>query len=343
MASIEKKVAIIGSGPAGLTAGIYTARAGIKAFIYTGSLLGGQLTTTTEVENFPVAWNIQENKGMMGPEMMNIITKQAEHFGAQLIYDSVTKLEVIDNKDKNNNEKKFILTNTFGEESTYDAVIIASGASARYLNLSNEEKWIGKGYHTCATCDGFFYKNKVVAVVGGGDSAMEEAHYLSSLASKVYLIHRSNTFKASAIMLDRVKKVSNIEFILDSAVEDFIINDEDKFSGVKLKNNQNNTISNLNVSGLFVAIGHIPSSSFVKDILKSDEMGYLISRKDLLSSKLASGEKVETDYALYQNMSEIEGIFIAGDVSDKIYRQAITASGEGCRAAIDCYRWLESR
>ena len=327
-----KKVAIIGSGPAGLTAAIYLSRAGIDTVIFTGNQIGGQLTTTTEIENFPGAWNSVTKKGLLGPKLMETIQKQAEHFGAKIEYQTINTLE--------KKSSQFELVTAFGDIFIYDSVIVASGASARYLGLPDENKWIGKGYHTCATCDGFFYKDKVVAVVGGGDSAMEEASYLSKLCSKVYLIHRSNKYRASNIMLERVKSNPKIEFLEFNAPTELIIA-ENKFKGIKMQNTQTQKIGDLNLDGLFVAIGHVPNSNFVKGVLSMDEAGYLLPRRNLLISKLGSGEKVDLDWAKYSCMSELDGLFIAGDIEDKYYRQAITASGDGCRAAMDCEKWLE--
>ena len=351
--STTKKIAIIGSGPAGLTAAIYTARAGVNTTIFMGSQPGGQLTTTTEIENFPGAWSQESKEGLLGPELMSRITEQASHFGAILEYQDIAKIEKIslaemasEETPKKTESAGFKLTSTFGDVFHYDAIIIATGASARYLNLPDEERWIGRGYHTCATCDGFFYKDKVVCVVGGGDSAMEEASYLSKLASKVYLIHRREEFKASKIMLERAQNNPKIEFLLWQSPIDFIITDN-KITGIKLENTQNKTITNVTLDAVFVAVGHVPNSSFVKDVLTVDEAGYLISRASLLPAKIALGDKsdpkIDANWAKYSKMSEIEGIFIAGDIEDKVYRQAISAAGDGCRAAIDCERWLEEQ
>ena len=309
----NKKIAIIGSGPSGLTAGIYTARANLSTNIYSGSQPGGQLTTTSEVENFPGF-----PEGIDGPKLMNNMQKQAERFGAKMIFSEVSNLE-IDKKD----DKPSFKVITASSEDTYDAIIIASGASAKYLGIKDEEKWVGKGYHSCATCDGFFYRNKVIAVVGGGDSAMEEANFLTKFASKVYLIHRRDVFQASKIMLERARKNPNIEFLINQKVVDFVSGENGKLAGVKIENTQNGQQSQLDLQGLFVAIGHIPNTSFVKGKLNMDQIGYLLPK--------------------HRTMSEVEGIFIAGDVEDKVYRQAITAAGGGCRAAMDCEGWLGSQ
>jgi thioredoxin reductase (NADPH) len=309
----NKKIAIIGSGPSGLTAGIYTARANLSTNIYSGSQPGGQLTTTSEVENFPGF-----PEGIDGPKLMNNMQKQAERFGAKMIFSEVSNLE-IDKKD----DKPSFKVITPSSEDAYNAIIIASGASAKYLGIKDEEKWIGKGYHSCATCDGFFYRNKVIAVVGGGDSAMEEANFLTKFASKVYLIHRRDVFQASKIMLERARKNPNIEFLINQKVVDFVSGENGKLAGVKIENTQNGQQSQLDLQGLFVAIGHIPNTSFVKGKLNMDQIGYLLPK--------------------HRTMSEVEGIFIAGDVEDKVYRQAITAAGGGCRAAMDCEGWLGSQ
>lgn len=316
-------VAIIGSGPSGLTAAIYTARAELETTILTGLEPGGQLTTTTEIENFPGAWDSNTKEGMMGPDLMQLIQKQAEHFGAKSVLTEVRGIEIDDKA-----AKKFTL-DLGGRKESFDAVIIASGARAKYLGIEGEEKFVGKGYHSCATCDGFFYRKKTIAVIGGGDSAMEEANFLTKFADKVYLIHRREEFRASKIMLERAKANPKVEFMLNKAPQDFLGTEE--VTGLVLKDTVTGEISNLNLDGVFVAIGHIPNTGFVKGQLSMDDTGYLIPQ-----SKRPPEERTSQ----YGTMSEIPGIFIAGDVEDKTYRQAITAAGGGCKAAMDAEKWL---
>ncbi len=318
----EPKVAIIGAGPSGLTAAIYTSRAMLDTTVFTGNQPGGQLTTTTEIENFPGAWNIQENKGLMGPELMEIIQKQAQHFGAKIIYENVKNLYKLENN------KFKIVTD---KEYVFDAVIIASGASARYLNTPNEEKFIGQGYHSCATCDGFFYRNKIVGVVGGGDSAMEESNFLTKFAEKVYIIHRSSDFKASKIMLERAKNNPKIEFLTNKQVTQ--LKGDNSLDFVTLEDTITKEQTDLKLDGLFVAIGHIPNSDFIGDLLDKEASGYLIPNFRLPQ---------ENRVSKYNMGTKIPGIFVAGDIQDTYYKQAITASGDGCRAAIECKNWLDS-
>ena len=305
----NKKIAVIGSGPSGWTAAIYTSRAQLHTDVYLGVQPGGQLTTTTEIENFPGFVD-----GIMGPDLMQNMQKQAERFGANSLYKTVRDLKIDQEK------QEYTLVHDTGE-TTYDAVIIASGASARYLGLDGEEKFIGKGYHSCATCDGFFYKDKVMAIVGGGDSAMEEANFLTKFGSKVYLIHRSDSYRASKIMLDRAKANQKIEFLEWTKVVELV--GEDKLDHVVVEDTKSGERRDLDIDGLFVAIGHIPNSDFVKGQLTMDEAGYLQPK--------------------HRTMSDIPGIFIAGDVEDTVYRQAITAAGDGCRAAMDLEKWLEAQ
>lgn len=304
-----RKIAVIGSGPSGLTAAIYTSRAQINTDVFMGIQPGGQLTTTTEIENFPGFVD-----GINGPDLMINMQKQAERFGANMKMETVHEIEI----DRQNH--KYTIKHDTGK-STYDGIVIASGASARYLGLENEESYIGKGYHTCATCDGFFYRDKVIAVVGGGDSAMEEATFLTKFAKKVYLLHRHDEFKASKIMLERAQKNEKIEFILFKRVAELV--GDGKLDHVVLEDTETGEKSDLDIDGLFVAIGHIPNTDFVKGKLSMDEAGYLLPK--------------------HRTMSEIEGVFIAGDVEDTIYRQAITAAGDGCRAAMDLEKWLEAQ
>ncbi|MEI6728739.1 MAG: thioredoxin-disulfide reductase [bacterium] len=322
----KQKVAIIGSGPSGLTAAIYTSRAQLDTTIYLGLQPGGQLTTTTEIENFPGAWNPETKEGMMGPDLMSLIQKQAENFGAKSILDQVTSLIV----GKNTYGKPEFTVKTSASESKFDAVIIASGASARYLGIEGEEKFIGKGYHSCATCDGFFYRGKTVAIVGGGDSSMEEANFLTKFAKKVVIIHRRAEFRASKIMLERAQNNPKIEFLLFKKIVEF--NGDKKVESVTLEDTKTGEKSDFPLDGVFVAIGHNPNTEFLGDLLDKDNAGYLIPQsripQDLKTSK-------------YSMATKVEGVFVAGDVEDKTYRQAITAAGDGCRAAMDTEKWLE--
>lgn len=320
---MNHSVGIIGSGPSGLTAAIYTSRANLQTTVFTGLQPGGQLTTTTEIENFPGF-----PQGIMGPELMENIQKQAERFGAKLLIEEVKDLAVISSE---GDMPKFEIK-TGGNNYTFDAVIIASGASAKYLDIPGEEKFVGKGYHSCATCDGFFYRGKTIAVIGGGDSAMEEANFLTKFATKVYLIHRRDTFKASKIMLERAKNNPKIEFIINKQVT--ALHGNEKVTGIELLDTLTHEKSDLELDGVFVAIGHKPNSDFAKNILSRDEIGYLIPQLRL---------PPEARTSQYDMMSEIPGIFVAGDVEDKQYRQAITAAGDGCKAAMEVEKWLESR
>ena len=304
-----KKIAVIGSGPSGWTAAIYASRAQLNVDVYMGIQPGGQLTTTTEIENFPGFVD-----GIMGPDLMTNMQKQAERFGTYSIYETVYNIEI------DQDTKKYTLKHDTGE-TAYDGVIIASGASARYLGLEGEEKYIGKGYHSCATCDGFFYKDKVIAIVGGGDSAMEEANFLTKFGSKVYLLHRSDKFRASKIMLDRARENPKLEIMEWTKVSEIV--GEDKLEHIIIEDTKTGDKKDLDIDGLFVAIGHIPNTDFVKGKLSMDEAGYLQPK--------------------HRTMSEIPGIFIAGDVEDTVYRQAITAAGDGCRAAMDLEKWLETQ
>ena len=302
-------VLIIGSGPAGYTAALYAARADLKPLVLAGSQPGGQLTITTDVENYPGFPD-----GIMGPEMMELFRKQAERFGAEVRYEHVSKVDF--------SQRPF---KVWVEETEYQAkaVIVSTGASAKWLGLDSEVTFGGHGVSACATCDGFFFRGKVVAVVGGGDTAMEEAHYLTKHASKVYLIHRRDEFRASKIMQERVLAHEKIEVIYNTVIEE-IVGDYEPFkktTGLKLKNIVTGDQSLLPLDGVFIAIGHKPNSDLFKGVLSMDDVGYM---------KVNAGSTA----------TNILGVFAAGDVADSVYRQAVTAAGSGCMAAIDAERWL---
>lgn len=300
----QKKVAVIGSGPAGLTAAIYAARGQLNVTVYLGEQPGGQLTTTTVIENFPGF-----PTGIDGNELMANMQAQAKNFGAILKAEKVIATDF--------SQRPFIVTTEKGSD-TFDGIIIASGASARWLGLPGEEAWIGRGYSSCATCDGFFYKGKKVIVVGGGDSAMEEANHLTHFADKVYLVHRKDSFRASQIMQDRVKKNPKIEIIWNSIVTAF--HGDGKVEAVTLTDTVNGSEKNFPIDGVFVAIGHIPNTKFLSGQINLNAEGYIVPTKG-----------TETNIA---------GVFTAGDVNDLRYRQAITAAGEGCKAAMDLEKYL---
>ncbi|MFA5318246.1 MAG: thioredoxin-disulfide reductase [Patescibacteria group bacterium] len=297
---------IIGAGPAGYTAAIYAARANLKPLIFAGPEPGGQLTTTTVVENWPGS-----PEGILGPQLMINMQKQAEKFGTEIKMESVTKV------DFSGKTKKVWINET---EYQARAIIIATGARSRTMGLPKEKELWGRGVHTCATCDGFFYKNKTVAVVGGGDSAMEESNFLSKFADKIYLIHRKDTFRASDIMQDRTKNNSKIEILYNTEIIEYMV--EKKLTGLKIKNNENNRENEIKIDGLFFAIGHMPNIEIFKGQLDIHETGYINARKNV-----------------YTN---VDGVFAAGDVVDHIYRQAITSAGLGAMAAISAERWLEN-
>lgn len=307
MAQTESKMIIIGSGPAGLTAAIYAARAELKPIIIAGKTPGGQLMMTTEVENFPGF-----EHGIMGPELMQVMIKQAERFGATLIYEDATSVDF---------SKAPFMVKTGSQEFSGETVIIATGASTRWLGLESETRLRGRGVSSCATCDGAFFKNKKIFVIGGGDSAMEEATFLTKFASTVTVIHRRDALSASKIMQDRAKANSKIDFIWDSEVAE-VLGDQ-KVSGLRLKNIKTGEMSDVVGDGVFVAIGHMPNTEMFKPYLELDIKGYLV---------VTDGTK-----------SKIPGVFIAGDVHDYRYRQAITASGFGCMAALDAEKYLASK
>jgi thioredoxin reductase (NADPH) len=310
--STHHRVIIIGSGPAGLTAAIYTARASLAPFVIEGEPSstsdqpGGQLMLTTEVENFPGF-----PEGIMGPELMMRFRDQAARFGAKFLTGKATKVEF---------GEKPLKVHVRDEVFTADSVIISTGAQSLMLGLEAEERLIGHGLSTCATCDGFFFRGKEIAVVGGGDSAIEEASFLTKFASKVTLIHRRDSFRASKIMQDRALSNPKIEMLWNTAVTDIV--GKDQLESISLKNTVTGEESSMAVSGLFIAIGHRPNTDVFKGVIDMEDSGYLITRPD----------------STYTN---IEGVFACGDVKDHVYRQAITAAGSGCMAAIDTERWLE--
>ena len=302
------KVAILGSGPAGLTAAIYAARANLAPLVLEGTQPGGQLTTTTEVENFPGF-----EHGIQGPELMSVTRAQATRFGAEISSDGVTAADI--------SARPFRLTLDSGAAVTADALIIATGASAKYLGLPSETALLGHGVSACATCDGFFFRGKPVAVVGGGDTAMEEANFLTKFASRVYLIHRRGEFRASKIMAQRTLENPKIEPVLDAVVEEIEGTPETGVSGVRVKNTKTGEARKLEVKGYFAAIGHQPNTGLFAGALDMNDVGYL---------------KVTHP----STRTSVEGVFAAGDVADPNYRQAISAAGEGCKAAMDAERWL---
>jgi thioredoxin reductase (NADPH) len=307
------KVVIIGSGPAGLTAALYNARANLRPVIYEGLQPGGQLTITTEVENYPGF-----EHGINGPELMDIMRKQAQRFGAKSFYKEITEVDFL---------KRPFTLKSYDEVIIADAVIISTGASAKLLGLESEKKFMGYGVSACATCDGFFFKNQKVLVIGGGDTAMEEANYLTKFASEVILIHRRDEFRASKIMLNRAERNPKIKFLTNKVVKEILGKEENgrkTMTGAVIQDTKDLSSEKIDADGLFVAIGHKPNTDLFKGILEMDELGYL---------KLEPGT----------TRTNIEGVFAAGDVADKSYRQAVTAAGSGCMAAIDAERWLEEQ
>ena len=307
------KLIIIGSGPAGFTAALYAGRANLNPLVFEGIQPGGQLTITTEVENYPGFAN-----GIMGPELMDTMREQAQRFGATTVYKLITKVDF--------SKRPFRLW-ADDEEFTADAVIVATGASAKLLGLPSEKYYMGYGVSACATCDGFFYRNLEVIVVGGGDTAIEEATFLTKFASKVAIVHRRDQLRASKIMQEKASKNPKITFVWDSAIDEILGKEElgkKIVTGVRLKNLKTGALTEMKTDGVFMGIGHQPNTSLFKGQLDMDEVGYL---------KLQGR-------GTYTN---IPGIFAAGDVADSVYRQAVTAAGSGCAAAIDAERWLESQ
>ncbi len=301
------KVVIMGSGPAGLTAALYSARADLEPVVFEGLEAGGQLTLTTDVENFPGFPN-----GVLGPELMDSMKQQVERFGAHCLFGEITKVDF--------SKRPFVITSS-EKEILADTFIISSGASAKMLGLDSERELLGYGVSTCATCDGFFYKDKEIVVIGGGDTAMEEVIFLTKFGSKVTLVHRRDELRASKIMQDRAFANEKIDFVWDTEVEEVLGSRETGVNAVKVKNVKTGEISEISCEGFFVAIGHTPNTSLFKGQLDMDENGYLVTING----------STETN---------IPGVFAAGDVQDHQYRQAITAAGTGCMAAIDAERFL---
>ncbi|MFC0265672.1 thioredoxin-disulfide reductase [Alloscardovia macacae] len=303
---------IIGSGPAGYTAALYLARAGYAPLVIAGAITpGGQLVNTTEVENFPGF-----PEGIMGPDLMENMREQAEKFGAEVEYDDVVSVDF-------SGDVKTVTTD-MGETYSARTIILATGASYRHLGVPGEEEYSGRGVSYCATCDGFFFKDKPIVVVGGGDSAMEEADFLSRYGSSVTLIHRRDTFRASQVMLDRVRANEKITILTNTVVKEVLGDDAQGVTSVRLENTVDGTESSLDVNGLFIAIGHIPQSGFLGDAVQLDAEGYIVPAEGTGRNTLTS----------------VPGVFAAGDAVDKVYRQAIVAAGAGCQAALDAQAYL---
>ena len=302
-------VVIVGSGPAGYTAALYAARANLDVLVFQGFEVGGQLMLTSDVENYP-----GYRDGVMGPEMMDDFEAQAARFGAKMRHENVERVDF--------SERPFKLWAEGEEEPTLArSVIIATGAKAKWLGLPGESRLMGRGVSGCATCDGFFFKDKRVAVVGGGDTAMEEALFLTKFADEVLLIHRRDEFRASKIMLERARKNPKVTFLNDTVIQDVL--GENSVEGIRTKNLKTGEEREIEVEGFFAAIGHAPATGLFKDQVEMDEGGYILQKK--------------------HTMTSVPGVFAAGDVSDKRYRQAVTAAGDGSRAAIDAERWLEEQ
>jgi thioredoxin reductase (NADPH) len=307
------KVLILGSGPAGYTAAVYAARANLKPLLITGMAQGGQLMTTTEVDNWPA-----DVHGVQGPELMQRFLEHAERFNTEIVFDHINKVDF--------SKRPFTLT---GDSETYtcDSLILATGASARYLGLPSEEAFMGKGVSACATCDGFFYRDETCCVIGGGNTAVEEALYLSNIAKKVYLVHRRDKFKAEAILIDKVMaKVAEgkIELKLWSTLDE-VLGDASGVTGIRLKNTQTGAKEDVTLKGCFIAIGHSPNTQIFEGQLEM-KGGYIVTKTGLEG---------------FATQTSVPGVFAAGDVQDHIYRQAITSAGTGCMAALDAQRFLE--
>jgi thioredoxin reductase (NADPH) len=306
-----RDVVILGAGPAGYTAALYAARANLKPVLLTGWQPGGQLTITTEVENYPGF-----EHGIMGPELMDVMRKQVERFGTELISAAAERVDF--------SKRPFTVWSDSGHEIQARTVIIATGASAKLLGIESETRLMGFGVSACATCDGPFFRNKRVMVVGGGDTAMEEANYLTRLCNEVIVVHRRDTLRASKIMQDRARANPKVRFIWNSEVIEVLGVEQGKARGVKLRDLVTGNVTEHEIDGLFIAIGHQPNTGFLKGVLPMDEQGYL---------KIEAGS----------TRTSIPGVFAAGDVYDRTYRQAVTAAGSGCMAAIEAERWLEAQ
>lgn len=310
--SKHTKVLIIGSGPAGYTAAIYTARAMLKPVMVQGLQPGGQLTITTDVENYPGYGDV-----IQGPWLMEQMEQQAEKVGTEIITDNIKTVDF--------SSRPFKAESESGEQFTADTVIISTGAQARWLGLESEQKFNGYGVSACATCDGFFFQDKTVLVVGGGNSAVEEALYLTNIASKVYLVHRRDSLRAEKILQDRLFSNTKVEVIWNSQLEEVIGNDDPlNVTGVKLKNTKDEGITTVDVDGVFIAIGHDPATQIFKGQIEMDNENYIITKPD----------STETN---------IPGVYAAGDVKDKVYRQAVTAAGMGCMAALEAEKFIASK
>ena len=308
MATEHRKVIIIGSGPAGLTAALYSARANLSPLLIEGLEAGGQLMLTTMVENFPGF-----RSGIMGPDLMSEMREQATHFGTEVIQGNVIKADL--------QQRPFTITLADSRTFTAEALIIATGASARWLEIGSDRKLSGHGVSTCATCDGYFFRGKPIAVIGGGDSALEEAIYLTKFASKVTLVHRRDTLRASKIMQDKAFANPKIEFVWDSEVAEVNDVQRGEVTSITLRNLKTGKLTDVALDGVFIAIGHTPNTSLFKGQIQLDDTGYIVTHDGTKTS--------------------VQGVFAAGDVQDHIYRQAITAAGSGCMAAIDAERYLE--
>jgi len=308
----HSKVLIIGSGPAGYTAAIYTARAMLKPILVHGAEPGGQMTTTTDVQNYPGYSDV-----IQGPWLMDQMKEQAKAVGTDMIQDHINKVDL--------SKKPFKAIGDSGQEYTADSIIISTGAQARWLNLESEQKYRGFGVSGCATCDGFFFKDKEVAVIGGGNAAVEEAIFLTKFATKVKLIHRRNELRAEKMLQKKLKENKKIEIIWDSVLEEVLGNEKPKgVTGIKIKNVKTNKTTQLNIHGLFIAIGHDPATSLFKDQLDMDKEGYLVTKPD-------------------STQTSKPGVFAAGDVKDKVFRQAVTAAGMGCMSALEVEKFLSSK